>query len=349
MTSMLACRLHAVGDLRGEEVPMPAVPPGWALVRVAACGVCGSDLPRVITKGTYRFPLIPGHEIAGEVAQAPGGCGLAEGDRVVVFPLIACGRCQSCQAEQAQLCDDYDYLGSRRDGGWAQYVAAPTANLLRVPPGVDLEVAALTEPAAVARHALRRSGLQEGDTVWIVGAGPIGLLLAQWARALGAGRVVISDLDDSKLAIAGTWSDFQVNTSQGDAAALVREALGGAPDLVVEAVGVPATIRQALQGAAKRGRVVLMGNPAGDVTLAQQDYWQILRCELTLVGTWNSQYRTAEACDWEEVLQAMASGALQPGPLISHRVALPDLPSLLERMHAAQEPFVKVVMRPVGI
>ena len=151
--SMQALVLHGVGDLRLEAVPRPDPEPGsrGVLVRIGSCGVCGSDIPRIFSKGTYSFPTVCGHEFAGTVeAVAAGIDTVAPGDRVAVFPLLWCGECGPCREEKYAQCVDYDYLGSRCDGAFAEYVTAPPANLVPVPDGVSLEEAAMTEPAAVA-------------------------------------------------------------------------------------------------------------------------------------------------------------------------------------------------------
>ena len=187
MPSMHALVLHAVGDLRYESVPRPQAGAGDALVRVRFCGVCGSDIPRCFTKGTYHFPTICGHEFAGVIESlGDEASGFAAGDRVAVFPLLWCGRCAACETGKYGQCEDYDYLGSRSDGGFAEYVVAPIKNLLRVPDNVSLEEASMTEPAAVALHSARRAKVRLGDSVAIFGAGPIGLMTAQWAREMGA-------------------------------------------------------------------------------------------------------------------------------------------------------------------
>ena len=170
---MKACVLHAIGDLRTEEVTVPVPGPGWVLVKVAACGVCGSDIPRVFEKGTYRFPLIPGHEFAGVVDAVGEGVDAARiGQRAAVFPLVPCMRCAMCAVGAYAQCADYDYLGSRCDGAFAEYVVAPEWNLVPVPDGLSLEEAAMCEPAAVAAHALRQAKIDLGATVAIFGAGP---------------------------------------------------------------------------------------------------------------------------------------------------------------------------------
>lgn len=341
---MQACVLHSVGDLRCESRPTPQLKPGQALIRVGATGVCGSDLPRVFEKGTYRFPLIPGHEMSGTVEEVlgPGEKGIKPGIRVAVYPLIPCRKCEYCDQALFHLCDRYDYLGSRSDGGFAEYVVAPIENLVPVPDGVETDMAAMTEPAAVALHALRQGKLAAGDTVWIVGAGPIGLMLSRWAKSLGAARVLISDIDEKKLALASAWGVETANAARLDAVEWILATTGGrGADVVVEAVGIPTTVRQALRGARKRGRVVLMGNPSGDLGLPQREYWEILRRELRLCGTWNSDKQ-----EWTEVLEAMANGKLDLRELVTHRISLEETPQLLKRMYDRAEWYIKVLVKP---
>ena len=205
--TMRAAVLHAPADLRVERVPMPTPGAADALVRVAACGICGSDVPRVLTTGTYHFPTIPGHEMAGVVeALGPEAGAAAPGVRVgmpvAVIPLVPCRRCRLCEVGAFAQCEAYDYLGSRTDGGFAEYLCAPAANLVPLPEGMPSEQGALLEPAAVALHAVRNLGLAWGASVGVFGLGAIGNFIAQWARAFGARRVFALDIAARKLAIA---------------------------------------------------------------------------------------------------------------------------------------------------
>ena len=187
---MNAWVLHAVGDLRYEKVPAPRRKPGEVLMKIGACGICGSDIPRIYKKGTYHFPTIPGHEFAGTVVEADRGELL--GMTAAVFPLLPCGECEYCRSENYAQCMNYNYFGSRCDGGFAEYIAVSEWNLVPAGGSIGIEEAAMCEPAAVARHAALLGGIGDGHTVAIFGAGPIGLMLGQWARALGADRVILT-------------------------------------------------------------------------------------------------------------------------------------------------------------
>jgi L-iditol 2-dehydrogenase len=331
---MKACVLHAIGDLRFEERPKPKPDAGEALIRVAACGVCGSDIPRVFTKGTYHFPTIPGHEFSGTVEAVGDGVDTDWLDRrVAVFPLLPCKACNPCEIGAFAQCENYDYLGSRSDGAFAEYVCAPVWNLLRVPDGLSLEEAAMVEPAAVAAHALRRVGVDLGDNVLIFGAGPIGLLLGQWARAWGASKVLLVDIDVEKLRFAKARGFVHLfDATTGDAAAWAQSKTGGGADVVVEGSGSAAAFEQCMAAARTFGKVVLMGNPSGAMELSQQGYWEVLRKELQLFGTWNSSYTQLPRNEWELALAAMADGRLSVDELITHRGSLENLKDHLGMM-----------------
>ncbi|MGC8783339.1 MAG: galactitol-1-phosphate 5-dehydrogenase [Armatimonadota bacterium] len=348
---MKALVLHAIADVRYENMPTPEPTADEVLVRVAYCGVCGSDIPRIFSKGTYRFPLVCGHEFAGVVERCGEGVtGFAPGDRVVVFPLIWCGQCAACERGKYVQCESYDYLGSRRDGAFAEYVTAPARNLLHVPDGVSLQEAAMTEPAAVALHALRRAGgCQPGETVAIFGAGPIGLMVAQWARATGASLVVLFDVVEEKLALARGLGFAHAYHSLHEPPEQVLASLtnGQGAHLCIEAAGVPQTLLQACACARRSGRVVVLGNPSADVTFPAHLLSQIMRREVNLYGTWNSEYAVYSADDdWHTTLQAMASGQLHLKPLITHRVPLSRAIQTLHAMREGKGFFCKVLIHP---
>jgi len=351
ITMMDALVLHGVGDDRFEKVPKPAVAAGEVLVRVGFCGVCGSDIPRTFIKGTYHFPTICGHEFAGTVEAVGQGVDEFEpGDRVVVFPLLWCGKCASCERGAYVMCADYDYYGSRRDGGFAQYVSVPPKNLIPVPDGVSIEAASMTEPAAVAMHALKRAGGGfVGETVVIFGAGPIGLMSAQWARMMGAAQVVVFDLIPEKLEMANQLGfELAFDARDGDPVEKVNQLTGGhGAEVCVEGAGAPITLNQAIAAARAKGRVVILGNPSRDVTLPASLISQAMRRELDILGTWNSEFSAAgNNDDWHAVLAAVASGAVDLDSLVTHRVPLNDALNALVMMRDQSEFFAKVLIQP---
>ena len=343
---MKACVLHAVGDLRYEDVPLPEPKSGEVRIRVRACGVCGSDIPRIFSKGTYTFPTIPGHEFAGEIDGVGSHVDPAlVGKRVAVFPLMPCRKCAPCAIGAYAQCEAYDYLGSRCNGAFAEYVCAPVWNLVIIPDAVSFEEAAMTEPAAVAVHALRQAGIDTGDMVAIWGAGPIGVMLAQWATTGGASNILLADIDPEKRAFAQNLKLGEVcDPRENDPKAILRQLTEGrGADVVVEASGSSSAFEQCMLAARSFGRVVLMGNPAGDMKLSQQAYWAILRNELKIYGTWNSSFTALPRNEWQIVLEAMAENRFNVKPLITHRVSLDQLPEALSMMRDRTEFFSKVM------
>ena len=347
---MDAIVLHGVSDLRYEQVPVPELRPGTVLVRIGFCGVCGSDIPRCFTKGTYSFPTICGHEFAGTIADlGPGVADYSAGDRVAVFPLLWRDDHPACEQGKYAQSDGYDYLGSRSDGGFSEYVIAPERNLIRVPNNVSLEEAAMTEPAAVALHAVRRAAVRLGDTVAIFGLGPIGLMVAQWVRAMGASEIALFDIQAEKLLLARSLGFEHVfDSRETDVVAAIDQLTGGrGVHVAIESAGVPPTMIAAIKVTRRAGRMVLLGNPAADVTLSASLISQVMRREIDLLGTWNSDFSVyGDDDDWRATLAAMSSGVLNLKPLITHRIALRDGIDALRMMRDQSSFFAKVLIYP---
>jgi L-iditol 2-dehydrogenase len=343
-TTMMACNLHGIGDLRYEEAPMPRPGPDEVLLQVKAAGICGSDIPRVFEKGTYRFPTIPGHEFAGLVVEAPAEDRALLGRRAAVFPLIPCRECPACQIGEYPQCSNYDYYGSRRDGAFAEYVAVKKWNLVFVPDTVPFEHAALCEPCAVAIHALSQVGVGLGDTVAIFGAGPIGLLAAQIARTWGAAQVALIDVDEAKLAFAETLGfSHRVDSGKEDPAEYVRRITGGkGADIALEAAGVSSAVEGCLRSVKIFGKVVLMGNPAKNMDISRTAYWEILRKQLTLKGTWNSSYNDVRN-DWRLAIGCMEKGMPGLSKLITHRFSFAECGRAFELARQRREFYVKIM------
>lgn len=338
----MALNLHGVGDLRYEEVAMPVPGPGEVLLKIKAVGICGSDIPRVFTKGTYHFPTIIGHEFAGEIVEAENPSLIGSG--ASVFPLLPCGHCEACKEEQYARCSNYDYYGSRRDGAMAEYIAVKQENLCLLPKEVTYEEAAMSEPAAVALHAFRRSGLGQGDTLLIYGIGTIGLIVAQWAKAAGVKNIILAARTDDKVEFAKELGfSLAVNAEKDSIGKLVEEATGGLDaDACIEGTGAPEPWAECISLAKAGGRVVCLGNPLGGMNLSQDAYWKILRKELTLVGTWNSSFGSREN-DWREAVKAMQDKRLDLKSLITHRFSLAEYKEAFSLMHEHREMYCKVM------
>lgn len=343
---MKACVLHAVNDLRYEDVPMPSMKKGEVLIKIMASGVCGSDIPRVFDKGTYHFPTIPGHEFAGQIAEVGEGADAALiGRKAAVFPLVPCMKCEYCQIGEYAACTGYNYFGSRCDGGFAEYISVPVWNLVMVPDALSYEEAAMGEPAAVAIHALRQACIEIGDNIAVFGAGPIGLMLARWAEAWGADKVMLVDIDERKVSFAKSLGfDYVWNSKDGDPVQWIKEVTGGrGVDLAVEGAGVSMTLEQCFKSVRHFGKVIAMGNPHGEMKLSQKGYWEILRKQLRICGTWNSSFVSIPKNDWELAIRAMEKHKLNVRPFITHRFSLAEGKEALEMMRDRTEFFNKVM------
>jgi len=342
---MKAGVLYAVGDIRYEEVKIPRIKEGEALIKVKVCGICASDIPRVMEKGTYHFPLIPGHEISGIVVQKrKGNSEIKEGDRVTIFPLLPCYKCSYCQRGKYNLCDNYDYLGSRSDGGFAEYVRVPIKNLIKIPPMISYEEAALVEPSAVALHAINRAKIEISDSIAILGVGFIGLVLAQWVRIKGVRNIFLVDIKEEKLKVARKYGFNKViNAAKENPVEKVLKESKGGVDISIEAVGVPTTFKQCLQLTRKEGKVIFLGNMREEVKLSEDLISSILRKELTLYGSWNSLFSHFPKNEWETTLYFMQKGKLKVKPLITHRFKLKEVKKVFWMMHQGKEFFNKVI------
>ena len=183
---MKAYVLEGIGQLVYKDVQIPQLGADEVLVEVMNAGICGSDIPRIFKTGTYHFPTVPGHEFAGIVRQAASkNNNYLIGKRVGVFPLMPCMKCEQCKKKAYEMCQSYNYLGSRTDGGFAEYAAVPAWNLIELPPKVSFEDAAMLEPAGVALHAIRQADMGEVGSAAVYGCGTIGTLVIQWLNAMG--------------------------------------------------------------------------------------------------------------------------------------------------------------------
>ncbi|WP_228397709.1 galactitol-1-phosphate 5-dehydrogenase [Limnobaculum xujianqingii] len=345
ISTMKAAVLHAPADLRVQDVPVPACADDEVLVQVKAAGICGSDLDRVMVTGTYRFPTIPGHEFSGVIA-ATGRkvTKFSPGDRVAVAPILPCFSCDFCQQGHYGQCNNYNYLGSRTDGGFAEYVAAPERNLVRLADNISYEHGAMVEPAAVTLHGVMRAGIKAGDSVAVLGCGALGLFAIQFARILGATRIIATDIAEDKLALAQQVGATQVINSKTDDA--VKAILAsGAVDVTIETAGVAVTQVQALEVTQKHGKVLYLGTAHADVTIPPQVFEHIIRNELTLLGAWNSFSAPFPGREWFAIIDYIQNGSLVMEPLITHTIKLEALPTFVKDMKKRVVSYNKVIIK----
>ena len=310
------------------DVDVPSVKPGEALVKVHACGVCGTDIH--IYEGVMpwaRLPLIPGHELSGVVVEVGEAVSSLEpGDKVAVDPNITCGVCRYCRRGRRNLCPNLEAIGVTTSGGFAEYVVAPVSQLYKVPKGLSLEEAAFAEPVSCCVHGFTRLSIQPGDDVLIIGAGPIGLIHLQLAKRCGAGKVVVAEVNEKRLKLASELgADLTVNPSEERLSERVRLFLSGkGVEAAIDAAGGSAPLDLALSCLDPGGRLLVFG------VASEKDLWKIkpydlYKRELTIIGSFINPY------EMDGALNLLASGAVDVKPLISHVIGLDSLEKALKR------------------
>lgn len=348
---MKAWVLYGVGDLRCESVEEPVPAQGEVLLQVRAAGICGSDIPRIYRTGAHVHPLIPGHEFSGLVVRTGPGVDPAwQGRRAGVFPLIPCRECLPCRRGQYEMCRNYGYLGSRRNGGFGEYVAVPAWNLIPLPESVSFEEAAMLEPMAVAVHAMRRVLPEKGETVAVCGLGTIGLLLLMFLREAGVretGRILVVGNKEAQrktvLEMGLEPDDYCDSRTQDPGQWILEQTRGRGADVFFECVGKNETVTQAVENTASGGRICLMGNPASSMVLEKETYWKILRSQLRLTGTWNSSFTHGADDDWNYCIERLGAKRVKPGKLVTHRYPLEELRQGLHIMRDKTQDYIKIM------
>jgi L-iditol 2-dehydrogenase len=345
---MKAAVVHSAGIIRWEDVPDPEIPYGWVRVKIKAVGICSSDIGRALDGSAYHYPIVLGHEMAGVVVEAGEGADPSlVGLRVAVTPLIPCGKCEWCSLGRYSMCDDYDYLGSRRDGGCAEYVVAPVANLIPIPDSVSFDSASVLEPASVVLHGMNRR-VEAGDDVLILGAGNLGMFGIQHARILGATRIFVLDLSTSRLKIAESLGAIPIQSGPktDGHAEIMKETRDRGVDIVVDTCGVAAVQASAIGMARKGGRIVYIGLPKQDVILSPKLFNRLVRCEQELYGSWNSFSAPYPGNAWTANVAYMATGQLKTDQIITHRIPLSQSLQAYQMLREGKEPMIKGVLYP---
>ncbi len=348
---MKAVRMYKPGDLRVEDVPKPVPTDDQVLLKVMACGVCGSDIPRVNVYGAYIAPLTVGHEFSARVEEVGKNIkNFKVGDRVTVPPLMPCYKCEWCEKGIYSLCKDYDYFGSRSDGAMAEYVCSPEANLMKLPDNVDYLDAATTDPCANAIHGLNQAKLQEGETVAVYGAGPIGLFAVQCAKAFGAKTVISIDLGEKKLDVAKECgADYVIDSLTQNAVEEIKKITDGKmADVVLDITGAPPAQINAINSTGKMGRIVLVGISHKGLSLGEKEVDTIMRSQISLIGSWNSFTKPFPGYDWTESLKLFSEGKITSKPMLSHMLTLDEAPGIFKQIADGGLFFNKIMFLPHG-
>lgn len=337
---MLQAVMTQPGKIEFQDVPRPQAQPGEVLIEVKRIGVCGSDIHVYHGLHPYTsYPVVQGHEVSGIVAEVGEGVsGFAPGDKVVFMPQVTCGECYPCRHGMYHICDNLKVMGFQTGGAAQEFFPVPAEMVLKLPESLSLDLAAMIEPVSVAAHAVSRAGDVSGKKVVVLGAGPIGNLVAQVARASSAASVMITDISPYKLEKAATCGiEHCVNTAEEDLAGAILRTFGpDKADLIFECVGVQDTIEQAVANARKGSTIVVVGvfgkKPLVDLGLVQDR-------ELSLVGTLMYQKR-----DYERAIELAAEGKLCLEPLITHRFAFRDYLQAYQTIEALHGASMKVMI-----
>ncbi|HVR75864.1 MAG TPA: galactitol-1-phosphate 5-dehydrogenase [Planctomycetota bacterium] len=343
---MKALLLTEYRRLELTEMAAPEVGPDDVLVRVRACGICGSDIHGFDGSTGRRVPpLVMGHEAAGTVAEVGSSVtGLREGDRVTFDSTVSCGECHFCRRGQVNLCDRRRVLGVscgdyRQHGAFAEYVVVPQRIIYRLPDSLRFEEAAMIEPVSVVFHALSLTPMTLGCTAVVVGTGMIGLLVVQALRLAGAGRVFAVDVDEGKLELAKSLgADEGFNPKEADVPALIAARTEGrGADVAVEAVGASAPIQTAIACLRKGGALTLVGNLTPRIEVPLQS---IVTRELKLTGSCGS------SGEYPACIEMMARGDIKVAPLISRTAPLEEGAAWFERLYGREQGLMKVILNP---
>jgi L-iditol 2-dehydrogenase len=345
---MKALLLSEYLNLQLRNLPTPAPGRGELLIEVAACGICGSDVHGYDGSTGRRIPpIVMGHEAAGTVAAIGAGVtDFSVGDRVTFDSTVYCGACEFCRSGDVNLCNDRQVIGVscgeyRREGAFAQFLTVPARIAYHLPEELSFAEAAMLEAVSVALHGVAVSHLSGGETILVIGAGMIGLLLLQAAHASGANpeRVFVSDIDSTRLKLATELGASETFLASGAAltSEILRQTNGRGVDLVLEAVGRDETISTAIDCVRKGGTVTLVGNITPRVTLPLQ---KVVSGQIRLQGS------CASAGEYPEAMRLIANGAIDVAKLITAVAPLSDGPSWFARLHAREPNLMKIVLDP---
>ena len=341
---MQVASLTDIGEMEVEEREQPEPGPNEVVVRVGACGVCSTDLHMYHGSFAVDFPVVLGHESAGTVAELGDDvAGLETGDRVAVNPTVPCGACSYCKRGETNLCEDATSIGGAGDhildGSFAEYVRVPAASIEKVG-DLPFRHAALAEPLGCCVHAADRSGVEQGDSVALIGAGPIGLLMLQTLRNRGAGPIAVSELDPKRRELAAEMgADVVVDPGAGDPVETIREEVGEV-DVGVEVVGLVPTIQQAYDVTAKGGNTLIVGVPEQGATMEITPF-ELFYNDLDIRGTFAL---TQES--FERAVSLLRQGRINAESIVTEEIGLGEIPTAFERMENNEG--LKTVVVPGG-
>ncbi|WP_101842798.1 zinc-binding alcohol dehydrogenase family protein [Halobacillus sp. Marseille-P3879] len=337
---MKAIQVKEPGELNVVDLNEPELMnPQDVKIRMKAMGICGSDMHIFHGENPFAtYPRIIGHEIAGEVMEIGDSVStLSLGDKVVIEPMVSCGECYACKQARPNVCENVEVYGVHRDGGGSQVIVIPASQVHRVDQSLDWSEIALIEPFTIGAQSISRGNVQEGDTVFIIGAGPIGLCCLKMAKKAGA-KVAISDFNEERLEFAKNWgADMVINPASADITERVLTWTDGTgANVVIDAVGNPKTVEQAISLTSVAARVVLLGFSNELSEIAQVD---ITKKELTICG---SRLQTHQ---FSKIINLFNSSEFSVRDLVSHQYELSQAKEAFQLMEEAPPEVRKVIIK----
>lgn len=339
---MKAASLFGVGDLRIIDKDVPEIGDGEVLIRVGACGVCGTDMHFFKGEWKVKTPIVLGHEFSGVVAKVGSKVrGVEVGDHVVAEPNILCGRCKYCRmSERNFFCENIQTIGVTVDGAFAEYVKVPEQNVYRIPGEMPLEEAALIEPLACIIRGVDNVGIPVGSSVAIVGTGPIGLLMIQVVKHYGASKIFAIDIIEDRLRLARELgATLTINSTQQDPEKAIREATDNiGTDISIECVGSSSAIEVAFRLVRRGGRLLIFG------VAPEHDVWRVKPFELydkevSIFASYRSPYT------FQRAVELASSGNLRLRPIVSHIHTLKEAPEVFKEL-AEKKKGIKALIKP---
>ncbi|MZQ85667.1 alcohol dehydrogenase catalytic domain-containing protein [Paenibacillus sp. 5J-6] len=335
---MKAIVCEQIEQFKLVEMQEPVVKAGEAIVRIKRIGICGTDLHAY--KGNqpfFSYPRVLGHELSGYIEEiGEGVTGLQAGDQVSIVPYMHCGTCIACRNGNTNCCTDMKVLGVHTDGGMRELIAIPVSHLIKTD-GLSLDEAAMLEPLSIGAHAVRRSGLRAGETVLVIGAGPIGLGVMVLAKQFGA-TVIAMDINDERLAFCRKWAgvDHTVNALQQPKEQLAELTNGDMPTVVFDATGNARSMTDAFGLVAHSGKLVYVGLVKADISFHDPEFH---KRELTLMGS-----RNATMEDFDTVREALRSGVIDIESYITHRADFEDMIGQFETWLKPESKVIKAIV-----
>ncbi len=319
---MKIAELEKNGRINIKQRKKPLIRKDKCLIKVKYCGICSTDIYRAYNNGAYNYPLIMGHEISGIIEDIGQDCvDFSVGDNVSVFPLIPCFRCQQCQERNYALCIDYSYYGSRQDGGYSEYLLVDPWNLMKIADDISLKDACFIEPTAVIVHATKITKILDvcNKNILVIGAGFLGLLLAEIIHNYTKNKITIFDHNEFKFARLPPKTITCTS---------IKELFKDNYDFIFECTGDKNALNMSLDACARNGNICIIGNPSGSISVSVENYSKLLRKEVSIKGSWNSFYKKPSNDDWVFAYEALLDG-LNPSKYVSHEISLDEVGDFL--------------------